>query len=69
MSDQEAGTETTETGEQDSPQTSSQELENGLFSLMITLIQWHMSQGMNRSEACEMVATALDRYARALRQN
>lgn len=50
------------------PQTSAEDLENGLFSITITLAQFHMSKGMPKAQACETVAGILERYAEALRQ-
>lgn len=63
-----AGDGTPEAEESTMPQTSSQELEDGLFGIMITLVQQYMADGHTKEAACQMVADTLERFTRALRQ-
>ncbi len=50
------------------PETSVTELENGIFTLVITLVSYYMnSMGLSKEVSSAMVAQLLERYVVALR--
>jgi hypothetical protein len=48
--------------------TSAQDLENGIFNMVISLAQYFMVQGWTKEQACEKVAEYLLQLVEGLRQ-
>lgn len=53
---------------EEAPPTSPQQLADGIFTLVMTLLKSYTQDGsMTQQESCETVAQLLDKYAAALR--